>query len=175
MSPPDINVPVVAELGHQLGQPLGHRGARRLSDPPRRVGEAVAGQRRDDHRVVGQQRRRLDVAQERVGPAVQEQQREPVAAGPVHDVQPVAAEVRQLVERRLAAAPVEAVGPVGHQLAQEGRVGAAIPADPFDDGRPAGPPQPILHIREHGVGHVDPERLHAGDPHLSRPVPARRA
>ncbi len=155
------HVPVVAERGHQPGDLLGHDLPAGPADRGR-VGEAVAGQGRNDDRVVRQQRQCRDEAQERVRPAVQQQQRNPTAGLLVHEVQAVRPEVRQFVELGLVPPPVVAGPPVVEQLAQEVGVGAAIPAHARGGDRPPGDRQPGAQVGQHGVGHVDPVRLHAG-------------
>ena len=105
---------------------------------------------------VGEQRDDLHVPPERVRPAVGEHQRED---GPgrrdgagVHGVDPEAAEpdpdLGERGERRLLRRPVEAVGPVGDQLAQVVEVGPERPARVLGHVRPAGRAQPGAEVVE---------------------------
>lgn len=126
------------EVSEQLGDPS--HAHPRLGGT---LGEAVARQRRHDdvERVgrvaaeapwVAEQRDDLEHLQECAGPAVQQQRRGiGAAAALVHEVQaqPVdlGAELRELVDRPLLLAPVEAVAPVGAQLAQVVQVAAVVP------------------------------------------------
>ena len=128
--------PLVAEAVQQSG-PQASDGDRVERRAGRAVGVPVAGHVGHDHveRVggiaavrpwVGQQRNDLRVAPERVRPAVAEHQRQHRAGrvdGPgVHVVkaEPVepGAEARELGQRLLLGCPVEAVGPVGDQVAE---------------------------------------------------------
>ena len=131
-SPPCAREARVAEhVGHERGEGVGDLGRRRSAAGPAER-EAVAGQRRRDHRErvgrvaaearrVGQQREDLVELPDRARPAVREQQRHRVrtAALLVDEVQVDAAErhreLSEGVEPRLVRAPVEAVAPVRDQ------------------------------------------------------------
>jgi hypothetical protein len=62
------------------------------------------------------------------------------------------------VQPAFGGTPVEAVAPVGHELAQVGGVGAERPARAVERRGNARVLQARLQVREHRVGHLDAER-----------------
>jgi hypothetical protein len=173
----------VAALGREaaMAEHVGHQGGegiRDLGDAEARLagpeGEAVAGQRRRDHREgvrgiapeagrVGEHRQDLVELPDRAGPAVREQERQRPGTAPllVDEVQVDAGhlgrELAEAVEPRLVRAPVVAVLPVRDQVLH---VGEARAEGPLGAGGLVGPPhagQALAQIGERRVGNLDPE------------------
>ena len=168
---------VVAERRHEVRPQPGDLPRVRCR-AGRAVGVAVARQARDDdvecvggvaavRAGVGEQRDHLQVAPERVRPAVGEHQREGGSgrrdgAG-VDGVDRQAAELDpdlgERGQRRLLRRPVEAVGPVGDELAQVVEVGAERPVRIIGRIGPARPTQPGAEVLERGGRRARRERL----------------
>jgi hypothetical protein len=128
------------------------------------------------------------VAVERVGPAVEQQQRRGARTA-AFDVDEVEVGVtharrvlRQRIQRRLAAPPVVTVQPVGDETTQVRGVGAGLPAhlahlaprtSRGHAGRPARTLQPGAQIVEHGVLDLDLEAFNgAVARHATKPAAA---
>jgi hypothetical protein len=152
-SPPWAPIVLVAELAHQ---PVPQPGDVAVvhTRPSGPLGEAVARQRRDDDVEggtvdavglrVGQQRHQRQQLHEGAGPAVAQDQRQPVPIPrplvdevDAHAVQ-VGLEVVEGVEVAFLSAPVELVGPVGEHLPEVGEVGALLPGLAWCGVGPAG-------------------------------------
>lgn len=160
----------------------------------RPVGEAEPGHR-GDHDIEGvlgpatvrswvrQQRQQVEVLGEGARPPVREHDRQRIgtSAALVHEVHPQAVNlrpvVRKAVEPALVRAPVEVLGPSGHQLSQVGPIGAVRPPRPLDLVRPPGASQPLPQVHQHRLVQGDGVRLDANDPHPRhrREVPPRSA
>ena len=182
-------VAVVAERGHELGPrardapgvpaALGRRARERVpgNRRARRRGTRRPGRRRA--RRVGERPDHVEELDERARPAVREDERERVGLGRarVEEVHAGAVdlgeEVVELVEARLASAPVVVVAPVGDELLQVAALGAVVPARVGDLLREAGAPSRSRRSSRTRVGDVDAERLDASSPTAS--VPEQRA
>ncbi len=144
-----VGVPEAWHVGHDHVERVGGVGAVR----------AGVGEQWDD----------LGVAPERVRPAVAEDQRQDWpsrSGGPdVHEVDPEAieadAEVGEPGERRLLRRPVEAVRPIGDELAQVGEVGPERPPGVLGRVRPTSRAQPRAEVLERRGGGLRGERLGA--------------
>ena len=145
-----VRRPAGRALRVAVARHVGHDHVERVGG----VGAARAG--------VAEECDHLEVAPERVRPAVAENQRQDWAGRrgrpDVDEVAPDAAErdaeARELRERRFLRQPVELVRPVGNELAEVHEVGPERPGDVPGRVRPARRPQPrpeVLERRRRGL------------------------
>src|SRR5262249_20202203 len=116
-----------------------------------------------------QQRKELQEADERIGPAMDQQDGQGGGACSlfVDEMEPravqVGAEMPEAVEIGLLLWPVEAVAPVVAQRSEIVRIRAIVPAGIVQAACPSCPAETLLEVVQHGLRHADLKRLNGHD------------
>src|SRR5215469_13554055 len=91
--------------------------------------ESVSGQRGHDYVELIEDRQHIHIIEETAGPAMRENERQALTrcCPLIHEVDAFPCEVLETVKPLLPCAPVEIIGPEGHETLQPIQIGALLP------------------------------------------------